>query len=186
MKKTLLITTGIIVLLVTFASSAYLVGRSLRKSSSKELAISGQPQLLEAGDQSGRQMFTINLEESEELPDKEPDVIGFFSHWEDNSLYVNESDGGAFIVAAEDGEISTNAGSKETEVVLTKETIVYRDATFDNLDASSSGGEFKQILKPGSVDEIGEMSPVLAWGEKRGDRLVAKVLVYNRPPVISR
>jgi len=30
------------------------------------------------------------------------------------------------------------------------------------------------------------MSFVQAWGEMHGDRLIASVLLYNRPPVIAR
>lgn len=186
MKKTVLITSGIIVLLAVFTGAAFLVGRLLRSGSTQEQSISGQPQLLEAGDQSGPQMVSVQLKKSKELPDREPDVMGFYSRREDNSIFVNVTEGGVIIQIGEDGEMSTNTGDKETEIVTTNETTVYRDATVDSIDTSSGGGEYEQILKPGSLDEIGEMSSVLAWGEMRGDRLIAEILVYNRPPVISR
>jgi hypothetical protein len=186
MKKTIFVSGGIIVSLLVLIGTAYLVGQTLRASSSQEQALSDQPQLLEAGNQTGPQAVTINLIGSDELPDRQPDVMGFFSKREDNNLYVNESEDGAFMMVNQDGDITINAGDKETEIVVTNETVIYVDATLDDVDDSSLKGEYKQKVKPGSVEEIGDMSTVSAWGEKRGDRLVAEVLLYTRPPVITR
>jgi hypothetical protein len=63
-------------------------------------------------------------------------------------------------------------------VVATHETLIYRDDTLQQLGDDPPPGPVQQLLKPGSLDELGATSTVLAWGEKRGDRLLATVLVY--------
>jgi hypothetical protein len=73
-----------------------------------------------------------------------------------------------------------------SEVVVTGETLVLVDTTLENVDAALIDGKCYQQVAPGSEEEIGELSFVQAWGEKRGDRLIASVLLYSRPPVISR
>ena len=132
-------------------------------------------------------MVEAQLEQAEELPDERPDVLGFFARREDNSVFVNEStEGGMKIAVGKDGSVSTNASDKETEVVVTSDTLVYIDVTAEIVAESQNGGVVKQTLKPGSIDEIGEYSVVMVWGEKRGDRVVASMLLYTPPPVIER
>ncbi len=71
--------------------------------------------------------------------------------------------------------------------MVTSETAVYEDVTQESLGAGPpSERTIQQKLEPGQVELIGESSIVMAWGEKRGERLVAEILVYTGPPVIVR
>ena len=124
---------------------------------------------------------------AEELPDESPDVSGVFARRQDNSILVDETDGGFVLGRDDDGSLSvTNATGKISEIVVTAETAIYVDVTLDAVDEALASGVLHQQVKPGNVEEIGELSFVRAWGEMHGDRLVAGVLVYNRPPVIGR
>ena len=124
---------------------------------------------------------------SEELPDESPDVAGVYERRQDNSIFVDETEGGFRLAQAEDGSISvTNATGKISEIVVTSGTTVHVDMTMEDIDDALAEGVVRQKLEPGTVEEIGDLSFVRAWGEMRGDRLIASVLVYNRPPVISR
>jgi hypothetical protein len=38
----------------------------------------------------------------------------------------------------------------------------------------------QQQVEPGSLDEIGSNSMISAWGERRGDRVIATVLLYSQ------
>jgi hypothetical protein len=40
-------------------------------------------------------------------------------------------------------------------------------------------GKLQQVVQPGSLDDISANSMVQAWGEKQGERLVARVLVFR-------
>ena len=82
------------------------------------------------------------------------------------------------------GKVATSAGegAQQVEVVITSDTIIYKDVP--PMPAGGpplGGGKMQQKVEPGSLDEIGGNSFVIAWGEKRGDRLIARVLLYSRP-----
>jgi hypothetical protein len=46
-------------------------------------------------------------------------------------------------------------------------------------------GTIQQVVNPGSVEELGKNSSLSAWGEKRGDRLIADVVLYSGPAVFK-
>jgi hypothetical protein len=121
------------------------------------------------------------------LPDRSPDVAGAYERREDNSIFVNETEDGFHLSKSEDGSFSVaNTTGKISELVVTNESTVLVDFTLEAIDTALVDGKLYQQVEPGSVEEIGEMSYVRAWGEMRGDRLVVDVLLYSRPPVISR
>nr|NIV29761.1 hypothetical protein [Anaerolineae bacterium] len=120
-----------------------------------------------------------------ELPQRPPDTVGVFTRREDNRIFVSSSNEG--IMYTLDGEVTSAGDATEVEVVVTGETSVYEDLTQEDLgNGLPSGQTIEQKLEPGQVDEIGRNSVVMAWGEKRGERLVAEILVYTGPPVIVR
>lgn len=122
-----------------------------------------------------------------ELPQESPHVMGAYSGRQDNCIFVNETDGGFVVTKGEDDRFSVaNTTGNTSEIVVTGETAVYVDLTNNNIDEALSDGKLYQKLKAGSIEEIGDLSYVRAWGEMRGDRLIASVLIYLRPPVISR
>ena len=124
-------------------------------------------------------------ESAEELPQRPPDTLGLFVRREDNRIFVICGERG--IMYTLDGEVTATGESTEVEVVATSETAVYKDVTQESLVAGlPSGGTVEQKLEPGQVEEIGKSSVVMVWGEKRGERLVAEILVYTGPPVIVR
>lgn len=185
MKRWTWIGVGVVALVLLLAGAAFAAGRLLSTSAQVGGAAGGGPRIMVPG--AGGSMIEAQFEQAEELPDGRPDVAGFFARREDNSVYVSESSGDGMMIAVdEDGSVSTNAGDKETEVVVTGDTHVYMDVTTEIIDESHDGGTVKQTLKPGSVGEIGEYSVVMVWGEKRGDRVVADILLYTPPPVIQR
>lgn len=184
MKRSIWIAAGVVVLVLVLAGAAFVAGRLLNPTAQKSDA-AGKMRISAPGASGG--MIEAEIEPAEELPEERPDVLGFFARREDNSVFISESAGNGMMIAMdEDGSISTNAGEEETEVVVTSDTLIYVDMTAESFDDSQDGEVVKQTLKPGSVDEIGEYSAVMAWGEKRGDRLVARILLYTPPPVIKR
>ena len=123
--------------------------------------------------------------EARELPQRPPETLGVFTRREDNRIFVSSSDQG--IMYTLEGDVISAGDAIEVEVVVTNETVVYEDITQQHLGASLPSGEtIEQKLASGQVEEIGKSSVVMAWGEKRGERLVAEILVYTGPPVIVR
>jgi hypothetical protein len=180
MKRTLWIGGG----LVFLAGGAYTAGRLLSRGFYEDRSNSGATVQVATGN---GQVITAEWVPAAELPAEAPDVAGAFARREDNRFFVNETEGGFVLSKGEDGSLSvTNITGKVSEVVVTGETLVRVDTTLEKLDTACVDGRCYQQLTPGSVEEIGELSFVRAWGEMRGDRLIARVLLYSRPPVISR
>jgi hypothetical protein len=183
-KRTTWLIGGLVLLALILAGGAFAAGRLLGSGLNREAGGSSSMLTISTGD---GQEVKAEWVPAPELPDDAPDVAGVFEGRRDNSIFVNETEGGFILSQGEDGSISvTNATGRISEVVVTGETAVHVDETNEKLDAALSGGKIYQKLGPGSVEEIGELSYVRAWGTKRGDRLIASVLLYNRPPVIGR
>ena len=182
MKRITWIVIGILAL-VLLAAGAFTAGQLLLAG--EESPDNGKPMVnISTGNGPA---ISAELVPAEEVPESPPDVVGAFSRRQDNSIFVDETEGGFMITRDANGSFSVaNATGRIKEVVVTRETLVYVNLTLENLDTAVVDGKLYQQVEPGSVEEIGEMSFVQAWGEMHGDRLIASVLLYNRPPVIAR
>jgi hypothetical protein len=112
----------------------------------------------------------IHMETAEELPDTPSILFGIVDHCQDNSVFVTQLPPLDQIIeqgAAEKGPV--------IEVVVVKDTIVYRDVT----SGSAKNGIVQGEVALGLVDEIEGGNLILVWGDQRGDRVVADVLAYN-------
>lgn len=184
MKRSMWIAGGVVCLVLVLAGGAFVAGRLL--GAGPYGAASDDAPKVQVSTKDG-QVIEAQWVRSEQLPEESPDVAGVYERMQDNSIFINETEGGFVLARDDDGSFRvSNATGKISEVVVTAETAVYVDITFDAIDEALSDGKLYQKLQPGSVEEIGELSFVRAWGEMRGDRLIAAMLVYNRPPVIQR
>jgi len=68
-------------------------------------------------------------------------------------------------------------------VVVTQDTVLYRDATTPDFDNPS--GVIQQKVAPGDLDELTSQSTLMVWGKKTGDRIVADVIFYMSPFMIK-
>jgi len=183
-KRTVWRMGGAVLLVLLLASGAFMAGRLL-SARSDAAARDGGP-MLQVSTADG-QVVEAQWVKAEEVPDRPPDIAGVFVRRLDNSFFVDETEGGLVLARGDDDSFRVaNATGKISEIVVVAETLVYVDVTLDNIEAALSDGKVYQRLDPGSVEEIGAMSFVRAWGEMRGDRLAADMLIYSRPPVVSR
>lgn len=183
MKRTILIAGSTLVVVLLLASGAFIAGRLL---GSDPAAAGDDGRTIKIGTGKGPLVEAVWVP-APECPASEPDVAGAYDHRQDNSLFINETQDGFRISQDDTGSFSiTNTTGSIREVVVTGETAVYVDLTNDDIDEALSDGKLYQKLKTGSIEEIGDLSYVRAWGEMRGDRLIASVLIYLRPPVINR
>ena len=184
MKRTGWIVGGLGLLALLLAGGAFVAGRLLGQGVGDLGSGGGAKVHIGTG---GGQMVEVDFVKAEELPEESPDIVGVFERRQDNSIFVDETDGGFVLSPNDDGTLSVaNATGKISEIVVTAETVVYVNLTLDALDEAAVEGVLHQKVEAGTVEEIGELSFVQAWGEVHGDRLVASVLLYARPPVISR
>jgi hypothetical protein len=181
-KGRIMVGLGLVALLL--GGGAFMAGRLLGEGGGNPGSDDGLK--VKIGTGNGK-VTEVDYIRAEELPEEPPPIAGAFERRQDNSIFVNETGGGFALEKGDDGKMSvTNATGKISEVVVTTQTDVYVDLSMETLDQAAAEGVLRQIVEPGTVEEIGELSFVRAWGEMRGDRLVASVLLYTRPPVLRR
>lgn len=124
-----------------------------------------------------------------ELPDEPSAAFGILESREDNALLIGTGN----IDLEVDIEVDPETGQESTtlipttdgpklEVVLTPDTILYRDVTDLRLQPEQESGEralVQQLRQVDSADDITGNMELEVWGERRGDRIVATVLVYG-------
>jgi hypothetical protein len=183
MKRAISIVAAVMSLVLLLAGGAYMTGRLLSPGPE---AGDGDGPTIKVGMGKGP-LTEVVFVRAEECPTEDPDVAGAFHRRQDNSIFVNETTDGFHISQDDSGSFTiTNTTGKMHEVVVTGETAVYVDSTNEQLDEAMSDGKLYQKLGPGTVEEMADLSYIRAWGEKRGDRLIASVLIYTRPPVVNR
>jgi hypothetical protein len=187
MKKNILITSGIVVLVLLLAGAALIGGRLLNGQ-----PISGGGFNLFPGGGNGRQEVRINADDiqpAKELPQTPADVRGLFDRRENNSIYVGTGQVTMMVQRDQSGNVesSSNATGPTVEIVVTNDTIVYHDTTLEQYNGQPPAGEkIQQVVEPGSLDDIGENSTITVWGKKTGDRVIADILVYTTPAFFER
>ena len=190
MKRSIWISGGIAVLTLLLASAAFLGARMLSSPGRTGTGVGGggdRVMEIAIDDGSGPVSLRIRIEPAPELPDRPSEAGGVFVRRQDNSIFVGTGD------IELDVEVNGNTGERsvtlshsgpEIEVVVTRDTIIYRDETDMSPGDPSSwkSGEMtiQQEIKPAdSLEEVGENTELQVWGERRGDRVVAEVLVYR-------
>jgi hypothetical protein len=184
-KRTGLIIGGVIALIVLLGGAAFVGGRLLNNQPAQA---NGKGGLMMKGGPRGGQAVSLEIEPSKDLPEGKPDAMGIFAERKDNSIFVTI--GTKFMVQVDkNGTVNTqtDGNGDKLEVVVTGDTKIYKDVTEASLEGPPpADGKVQQKVAPGSLDEIGSNSFVSAWGEKRGDRVIATVLMYSQPMMIKK
>ena len=191
-NKKLFILLGVVVIVV--GAAAFVAGRLLNQG------VGPMGLGLPLGNGGDRMSVSIQMEPAAELPKTQPDVVGQFVERQDNTVIVSsmpmKAGGGGVVVSVnksdgdEDGgeEVAgspMNTDGPKVEVVVTNETVIYKDTT--EPPAPSSGNQtVQQTVAEGSLDDLTSNSFVTVWGRKSGDRIIADVLFYSQPVVFKR
>jgi hypothetical protein len=168
-NKKLMVALGVFILLV--AAAAFTAGRMISRGVNP-LAVLGL----------GGNMTVTDILRAEELPKTPPEVEGVFVERQDNIIFVqgsgmNQDPGGVEVGSPED-----LAGGSKVEVLVTAETILYKDTTQipSERPSSDENPPIQQTVVKGILDDlIASQTYVMVWGRKTGDRLIADTLVYS-------
>jgi hypothetical protein len=134
---------------------------------------------MDSSAQTSYQIVDVDTEYAEELPDRPSDVTGPMTGVENNSIYVG-------VGAKRDlGFSATGSGDYDArdfdlivEVVVTRDTELYKDVTgFQVIEPGQALETIRQKVSPLTLGEIGGQGLIMAWGERRGDRLIADVVL---------
>jgi hypothetical protein len=131
-----------------------------------------------------QQTFKLDVKPAQELPASRPDEAGIFVERKDNSVFIGTGEV-TVMAKAEPGQepqVDTNFTGPKVEVVISGNTVVYKDTT--QLDPEDPGAQVQQTVELGTIDEITEQSSISVWGRKAGDRIIADVIVFSSPFMI--
>ena len=119
-----------------------------------------------------------------ELPQRPSEAGGVLLRQEDNSYFVGTGSISVSINVV-NGETSTAVehSGPEIEVVAGRETQFYRDVTEVSFAAAESKEQTLQqeVLAVEQPETMPDGANFQAWGEKRGDRVIADIIVYSEP-----
>ena len=185
-NKKLIFIMGALVLIV--GGAAFVAGRMLNQQVGP-LGPGGPPG-------SDGNSFSVQLVPAQELPKTAPEVTGQFVERKDNTIILTsaplETGGGGVVMDSQSGGESDNESltSKElpsgpkVEVIVTSETMIYRDTTGFS-QPSGENETIQETVGEGTLDDLNSDSMVRVWGRKSGDRIIANILFYSSPMVIT-
>ena len=188
-NKKIFIAMSAIMLVVVLVGAAFLAGKLMNKQSTGPMRqiISGEPGGIINGssDLSGVQVsegssIPIDLKPALELPTTPPETNGVFTRRVDNSIFLGTGSLGITVLAGPSGsgeEANPSYDGPEVEIVVTKETRIYRDVT--PFDINLPSGSIQQTVEIGNLDDFNSMTMITVWGRKIGDRIVADVILYQ-------
>ena len=190
MKRRIGVVVVLVVIVALLAGGAYYGARMLSQSgqSGRDDEYGNAVRVVEAVTDKGSGPVSVRIivDPAPGLPDRPAEVRGIFNRQQDNSIFVGT---GSIELSVEvnNDEVTFNLSSDgpEVEVIVTRDTVVYEEITDMSMEETSTreGGErrIQQKLRPAdSIEDIGENTELMAWGQKRGDRVTARVLVFRK------
>ena len=180
-QKIVLILSGLVLVV---GAAAFLAGRMLNSNISPL-------GLFRLGGNGDNVSFKVKVIPAAELPTTQPEVIGPFEERQDNTIVVASipmKTAGGGVVAGPGSRVDGESRPK-VEVVVTNETIIYRETTEPGRTPSATSGEvetIQQTVEEATLDDLNSQSLVTVWGRKSGDRIIAEVLLYSNLVMIKR
>jgi hypothetical protein len=174
-KKWVIIGAAALVILV---GASFLAGRLINQKKGGQ-QMGGM--VVSSGGPGGQTYSNIETIPSKDLPETEPEVAGIFVRREDKSVYLGTGNISMGISISDDGMTNTEANydGPVVEVVVTHETKIWQDVTemdFRNIEGDQT---IQQVVQPGSIDDLKENMFVSVWGDKQGDRIVARTISFK-------
>jgi hypothetical protein len=121
-----------------------------------------------------------------QLPATTPEITGFFAERRDNTVIVETVSLDAGVGGIADNANPEASRGPRVEVIVTVQTIVYRETTeFRNLVAGQAFS-IQQTVEESTLDHLNPQSTVTVWGRKSGDRVIADVFLYMNPLMIRK
>lgn len=127
-----------------------------------------------------------------ELPDEPSAAAGIVLSRQDNSVMLGTGNIDVRVEAEidpatgqESRSVVPSTDGPELEIVIGPDTVLYRDVTDFSADAPTESGEreVQQVVRPAdSADAIEPQMEMQVWGERRGDRIIATVVVFGPVP----
>lgn len=181
MKKTILLVIGAIVLIALLAGGAFTAVQLMAQDASPE---EGGVMVFEDVIDNGSGPVTIRtiVEPSSLLPNEPAAAGGILTRREDNSLFIGTGSTSVNVeIIGGETSVSTDHSGPELEVVIGRDTVVYRDVTEVDLTATEDvERRLEQKIEPAELPEdLQNGTSITVWGTRSGDRITADVVVFG-------
>jgi hypothetical protein len=175
--KKLYLILGIGILLIGVA--AFIAGRMF----SRGIGSSGESGVLGNG-----QVFVSmnDITPAPELPTTTPEITGLFVERDDNAVILQTVSFDAGVGGIAGNTSQDSSSGPKVEVIVTVETIVYRETTEFGQPVAGQDFSIQQTVEEATLDDLNSQTMITVWGRRNGDRVVAEVLVYLNPLMIKK
>lgn len=176
-NKRLVVILGLTTLLV--GAAAFLAGRLFSR---------GIGPSSESGTLGNGQVFVSmnDITPAPELPATSPEITGLFVEQKDNAVIVQTVSFDAGLGGITDNaNPEANSGPK-VEVIVTVQTIVYRETTEFSNPVAGQDFSIQQSVEESTLDNLNSQTMITVWGRRNGDRIIADVLLYMNPLLIRK
>lgn len=183
MKRSVWLGIGLVVVLVILGAGVFTAVQLLTAQDEPEIPAGAQvfEDVYDDGSGNPVTVQTVILP-APELPTDGDSLGGVFLRQEDNRYFVGTGSTSVSI-QVENGETSTavDHSGPEIEVVVTGDTVFYEDITEVSFASSESKEQtLQQVVRPvAQPSELAQGSSLMVWGERRGDRMTAAVVVFT-------
>jgi hypothetical protein len=190
MNKRILFIIGGVLLVALLAGGAFMAMRLLNTNAQQTadlpIGSSGRSSLsIQSNGPGGKQSFSVQINPSPDLPKRTPELRGMVTQTKDNSIFVGQQDKMTAMVVNGQQQAQPTPEGPYTEVVVSKDTKVYRDVTMDSMPDPSEmkSGETTKVDQKLELTDISAIvagnSQIEVWGQMRGDRLIAEVILVH-------
>ncbi|MCI0550430.1 MAG: hypothetical protein L0287_05710 [Anaerolineae bacterium] len=173
-NKKLFVSLGILILLVGIA--AFIAGRILN---------SGVGPVGLGGPMEGQVFISRDdFIPAPELPTTPSEITGLFIERKDNTVIIQtvSFDAGVGGIAGD----SPMDSDPIVEVLITGETIIYRETTDFSLASAGENFTVQQTVEESTLDHLNSQTMITVWGRRSGDRIIADILFYSNPLMLNK
>lgn len=184
MNRKIVVIGLIVVLVVILGAGAFTAVQLMSAQNAKAEIPAGAMVFEDVMDDGSGSPVTVKtvILPADELPRRPAEAGGVLIREVDNSYFVGTGSVSVSINVV-NGESSTavDHSGPEVEVLATQDTQFYRDVTEVSFTAAESKEQTLQqeVILVEQPKEIPEGASFQVWGEKRGDRVIADVIVYS-------
>lgn len=187
-----LVGIGLVVVVLLLVGGGYTAVKLLAEPE-EETAVSGDGgrvlQTVQVDNNGASVSVQTTILPAAELPDEEAAAFGIVLARQDDTLTIGTGDLELNVDVEVDGatgqettSVVPSTNGPELEVVLTRDTILYREVTDIAGQMPDQSGEviiMQEIRPVTDSSQIETQMEVQVWGERRGDRVIATVVVFG-------
>jgi hypothetical protein len=163
MKRRISLSIGVILVVALLAGAAFMAIRLLNAGAPGR---GGSILALPSGQKGGKLALSYAVTPPAEVPPGRPDAVGQVTDVKDNHIFIVAQD-------------KSQTAPLPQEVLVVAETRILRDTTGDRQPPPAGVISVQETVAQSSLGQIARSDLLEVWGERRGSRLIASVIVTH-------